>query len=84
MFQLGFSLESDTQKPHWWMDVIRAFFALFDKVVYSLIIIMYEILFNLADATIIQSETMVNFYSRVQLIIGVYMIFKVSISLSKI
>lgn len=81
MFQLGFSLEHDNQTPHWWMDVIRAFFALFDKVVYSLIMIMYEILFNLADATIIQSETMVNFYSRVQLIIGVYMIFKVSISL---
>lgn len=81
MFQLGFSLESDSQTPYWWKDVIRSFFALFDKVVYSLIIIMYEILFNLADATIIQSETMVNFYSRVQLIIGVYMIFKVSISL---
>lgn len=76
-----FDLESDSQVTHWWMDIIRSFFALFDRVVYWLLMIAYEVFFNIADATILSSDTVRNFYSRIQLIIGIFMIFKVSVSL---
>lgn len=76
-----FDLETDTQVTHWWMDIIRSFFALFDRVVYWLLMIAYEVFFNIADASILSSDTIRNFYSRIQLIIGVFMIFKVSVSL---
>ena len=76
-----FDLETDTQVTHWWMDIIRSFFALFDRVVYWLLMIAYEVFFNIADASILSSDIIRNFYSRIQLIIGVFMIFKVSVSL---
>lgn len=76
-----FDLETDTQVTHWWMDIIRSFFAYLDKAVYWLLMIMYEVFFNIADATILSSDTVKGFYSRIQLIIGVFMIFKVSVSL---
>ena len=82
MFQIGFGfdLDSSNQVTHWWMDPIKWFLALFDRIVYGLMAILYYILFNIADTTIFSSETIKNFYSRVQLIIGVVMIFKLSIS----
>lgn len=81
MFQLGLDLETDTQITHWYVDVIRSVCALFDRIVYWLMMIVYEVFFNIADSTIISSETVKEFYARLQLIIGVFMIFKVSISL---
>lgn len=81
MFQIGFGMESDASNAHWWMDIIRSFLAIFDRVVYGLILYVYEIFFNIADSTIISSSLVKDFYSRVQLIIGVFMIFKVSVSL---
>lgn len=76
-----FDLESDTQVTHWWMDIIRSFFGIFDRIVYTALILMYEVFFNIADATILDSDTIREFYARIQLIIGVFMIFKVSVSL---
>lgn len=80
MFQIGFDLDSSSETTHWWMDPIKWFLALFDRVVYGLMAILYDVFFNVADSTIFSSETIKNFYSRVQLIIGVVMIFKLSIS----
>lgn len=80
MFQIGFDLDSSEQITHWWMDPIKWFLALFDRVVYGLMAVLYDVFFNIADTTIFSSETIKNFYSRVQLIIGVVMIFKLSIS----
>ncbi len=81
MFQLALSMETDTQVTHWWMDIIRFLLATFDKVVYNLLVIVYQIFFNIADAQIFSSDVIIDFYGRVQMIIGVFMIFKVSVSL---
>ena len=62
-------------------DMFRSLFALLDKVAYWLLGIMYEILFNVASADIFSNETIKNFYGRIQLIIGVFMIFKLAISI---
>ena len=70
-----------------WMEVnaisnmFRSLFALLDRVVYWLLGIMYEILFNVAEADIFSNETIRNFYSRIQLIIGVFMLFKLAVSI---
>lgn len=62
-------------------DLIRSVFALLDKVAYWLLGIMYEILFNVASADIFSNATIKNFYGRIQLILGVFMIFKLAISI---
>lgn len=62
-------------------DLIRSIFAFLDKVAYWLLGIMYEILFNVASADIFSNETIKNFYGRIQLIIGVFMIFKLAVSI---
>ncbi len=81
MWQIGFSLSSNHSKPNIFVDAFRVFFGLIDWGVYSLVTVVYKILFNIADTTIFSSNTIKDFYGRVQLIIGVFMIFKLSISL---
>ena len=84
MFELGFSLTTDNYRAYWWVNVIRQVLSMLDRVVYNLIVIAYEILFNIADTKIFSSEMVSEFYDRVQLIIGVFMIFKLAVSLLKI
>lgn len=84
MVQLGFDLIHDLSQPSWWMDVFRSFFAMIDQVVYSFLSIVYQILFTIADSQFLSPETVKSFYGRVQLIIGVFMIFKLTISLLQV
>lgn len=49
--------------------------------VYFLLGLMYQIFFNVASAQLFESETIKNFYGRVQLIIGVFMVFKLAITI---
>lgn len=53
----------------------------FNVCVYSLLGIMYEIFFNVAGAQLFENETIKNFYGRIQLIIGVFMVFKLAVSI---
>lgn len=62
-------------------DLFRSLFALLDRAAYWLLGIMYEILFNVASADIFANETVQKFYGRVQMIIGVFMIFKLAVSI---
>ena len=72
---------SDLDRQGWFSDAIRGLFAKLDSFVYSLISGLYQIFYYVATATIIEGETVRNFYSRVQLILGVIIMFKVAISL---
>lgn len=62
-------------------DLIRSIFALLDRVAYWVLGFMYEILFNVASADIFSNETIKNFYGRIQLILGVFMIFKLAVTI---
>ena len=64
-------------------DLIRSIFALLDRVAYWILGLMYEILFNVASADIFSNETIKNFYGRIQLILGVFMIFRLAITIIK-
>lgn len=62
-------------------DIGRTLGNLFNSGVYTLLAGMYQVFFNVASAQLFENETIKNFYGRVQLIIGVFMIFKLSISI---
>lgn len=49
--------------------------------VYVLLGGMYQVFFNVSSAQLFETETIKNFYGRVQLIIGVFMVFKLAISI---
>lgn len=62
-------------------DLFRSLFALLDRAAYWLLGGMYEILFNVASADIFANDTVQKFYGRIQMIIGVFMLFKLAVSI---
>ena len=62
-------------------DLFRSLGAIINKGAYFLLGLMYQIFFNVSSAQLFESETIKNFYGRVQLIIGVFMIFKLAVSI---
>ena len=62
-------------------DLLRSIFALLDRVAYLLLGMMYQILFNVANADIFSNNLIQDFYSRIQLIIGIFMVFKLAVSI---
>lgn len=84
MFQLAFGLISDNAEPSWWMNILRTVFSAVDMVVYTLIANIYNVLFAIADSEIIKPELIKNLYGRIQLILGVVMIFKLATSILQV
>ena len=64
-------------------DAIRAMFSAFDRVTYGLLGIMYQLFFNVASSDILAGDTIMKFYSRVQLILGVFMMFQLAMIIIK-
>ena len=62
-------------------DLGRLLMQLLNYGVYFLLAIMYQIFFNVASAQLFESETIKNFYGRIQLIIGVFMVFKLAVTI---
>lgn len=80
MVQILFGLGTDLDKADWLHTAIRTLFGMFDQVVYTLITYVYQILFAIADSGIISSTYLSSFYERFQVILGVFMIFKLAVS----
>ena len=55
---------------------IRSIFVTFDTGVYSLLKLIYELFFNIATINIIDREMIYTVFSRVQLVIGIFMMFQ--------
>lgn len=70
-----------------WLDpdlignMLRTFGSVLNSCVYDLLSAMYQIFFNVSSAQLFENETIKNFYGRVQLIIGVFMVFKLAVSI---
>ena len=62
-------------------DLFRSLFALLDRAAYLMLGWMYEILFNVASADIFANDTVQKFYGRIQMILGVFMLFKLAVSI---
>ena len=57
-------------------NAIREIFVVFDTAVYYLLQFMYELFFNIATMTLLDGEMIYKVFSRVQLILGIYMMFQ--------
>ncbi len=67
--------------PSTTINILRAIFSAIDGAVYKMIATLYEIFFYVSTSTIISGEIVSDFFQRIQLIIGIFMIFKLAISL---
>lgn len=63
------------------MDGVRSVFIVIDRGVYSLITVFYNIITELANATIISSDKINEISQKVYALIAIFMIFKISFSL---
>lgn len=61
-------------------DAFRGLFALLDKPVYILLTFLYKLFFNVSTWEFF-SKSFFEFFNRVQLIIGVYMIFQLAVAI---
>lgn len=75
---------SSTSKATWYWDIIRSLLASLDNVGFSLLSTVYKIFYTVATATIISGDVIRNFYGRIQLILGILMIFKLTMSILNI
>ena len=72
---------TDTSSTGTISDLFRRLGAVLNKGLYFLLAGMYQVFFNVASAQLFENETIKNFYGRIQLIIGVFMIFKLTLSI---
>ncbi len=63
------------------VTLIRMIFAVIDQIVYKMITWVYEIFFTIAGVDFLGGDIVRSIYSRVQLILGVFMIFKLAVSI---
>lgn len=64
--------------PHKWLRPVSTGF---DQIVYFLLSIVFQIFFNITNATIFDNTVIYQFYNRIQLLIGIYVTFKISFSI---
>ena len=74
----------ESSKPGFLLNGIRLVFAGFDSIAVTLLGAIYKIFFLVANATIISGDVIKVFYSRIQLILGIIMIFKLAMSILNI
>ena len=60
---------------------IRTIFATLDSVFFFILRGVYQVFFNVSTAEILSNELIRDFYYRCQLVIGVFMLFKLSVTI---
>ena len=62
-------------------DIIRLLFSTLDRPAYALLSVIYELFFNVASADLFSNEMIMQFYKRVQIVLGVYMMFQLAMTI---
>ena len=75
--------DSFTWTPDLIMNAIRRIFSLLDFVAYGLLQLVYRLFFSVASSDIFASDTIMKFYSRIQIILGVFMLFQLALIILK-
>ena len=75
---------SSSTDPSIFSDAARTVVSLLDNVGAVLLGAIYKIFYLVANATIIKGDVLKVFYSRIQLILGILMIFKLAMSILNI
>lgn len=64
-------------------DIIRLLLSTLDRPAYWLLGLVYQLFFNVASADLFSNGTILSFYKRIQLIIGVFMMFQLAMIILK-
>lgn len=75
--------ESNVEAASVISDIWRTIMSVLDRPAYWLLGIMYQLFFNVASADLFSNDTVMKFYGRVQLILGVFMMFKLALIILK-
>lgn len=67
-------------EPGWFWDAIRNMLSFFDSAGYALVSGVYNVFFTVANAQIFSGDVIDTFFSRIQLILGVFMIFNLALT----
>ncbi len=65
----------------WFIDILRTLFFAIDGIVYSFIVIVYNLFVDIAQTSIFTEEVIDLFASKVYALLGIFMLFKVSFSI---
>lgn len=71
----------DNLKPNFIWDFLRSILGFLDRIVYQLLIWIYELFFNVSRNEVFSDATIIKFFDRVFLILGIFMLFKLAFSL---
>lgn len=63
--------------------MIRSLLSFFDQAFFGVLMLVYQLFFNVASVDIFSNDTMMKFYGRVQLILGVFMLFQLAMTVIK-
>ena len=74
----------ENSEPGIIFDGLRSFCTIFDGIATTLLGAIYKVFFLIANSTIISGDVIKVFYSRIQLILGIIMIFKLAMSILNI
>lgn len=75
---------SDKSEVGLWSRIMRAILGRgLDLIIYTMLGLSFKIFFNIASAELFTNETIKNFVGRVQLVIGVFMMFKLAVAIVK-
>lgn len=75
--------DSDLSNAGVVQQAIRAVGAVLDKIFFGLLVVVFQIFFNVASAELFTGDSMLKFVGRVQLILGVFTIFQLAMSILK-
>lgn len=76
------ALETDLTEPGTLWDGVRGIFGFFDKAFYELLVGLYKVFFNVTTVDLFGRNIM-SFFQRIQIIIGVYMMFQLAMTIMK-
>lgn len=65
----------------WFLKILRLFFAFLDRIAYTLIGLVYQLFMLISEAGIFSQAAIQTFAARIYVLLGLIMVFKVSISL---
>lgn len=65
----------------WFLKILRLFFAFLDRIAYTLIALVYQLFMLISEAGIFSQATIQEFATRIYVLLGLIMVFKVSTSL---
>ena len=75
--------ETDLSSSNVGTNIIRTLLSTLDRPAYWLLGLCYELFFNVASADLFSNQTIMKFYGRIQVILGVFMMFQLSMTILK-